>query len=418
MPDTITFETQQGPVSAEYSDMQAAVQPFIVPPEEPPPPPEEPAVVKKARRKTPVKIIKPKRTAAKIQSHIKEKMATATVTKREVGRPRLSDEEKAARRAARGLPPKVSGRRPGRPRMYEYVDEEGNVVPYGDEGLYDREGKTRERLTQYLANPEHTAKHKVGRVVNYTYDEGKKGVETTARMVRNLTTLGSLPEYTPPDFSVQRMNYQPLIYDPQRDPYYVKSKFEQLKYVSPYTPVEYIPESPTKYDIYTPSTYAPREYKPMEWETVINKPGNEYLMGQSENLEEYNPLKWLGDGESNSEDKNMVLDYEPHQYEEKPYENLEYKGITDRLFGNVQETQYNKNLLGSSGYINDLNKPESKSEVLVQTFGDFSKLAPLKTKVPEPVVQPKVQLGNNVQLREKPVVRVIKPEKETGVSLF
>jgi hypothetical protein len=92
--------------------------------------------------------------------------------------------------------------------------------------------------------------------------------------VANLTSLGSLPEYTPPNFALKGSGYKPLDYKPISDaPMFKPTGFKTMDYKpmsagSYYKPGEYKTIGNEPY-------YRPSQYQPIgQFGSVINNPPN------------------------------------------------------------------------------------------------------------------------------------------------
>ena len=118
---------------------------------------------------------------------------------------------------------------------------------------------------------------KSDRVYDLRIKSGSRGKDRGGSLsggVANLTSLGSLPEYTPPNFALKGSGYKPLDYKPISDaPMFKPTGFKTMDYKpmsagSYYKPGEYKTIGNEPY-------YRPSQYQPIgQFGSVINNPPN------------------------------------------------------------------------------------------------------------------------------------------------
>jgi hypothetical protein len=96
-------------------------------------------------------------------------------------------------------------------------------------------------------------------------------VETTGRTVERLTSLGSLPEYKPPNFQLAKSGYKPLDYRPiDNKPMFQYTGFKTMDY-KPISNEPYYKPSGVGNEPY----YKPHQYQPIgQFGSVLNNPPN------------------------------------------------------------------------------------------------------------------------------------------------
>jgi len=127
---------------------------------------------------------------------------------------------------------KQSGRKTKYQAQYHGKDDEGNdMITYRVSAVAIGSG-----LDQKLKKRKPSQYRKIAKkVVEGIYKKGKKGVETTGRMIGNLTDVsGTIPKYIPPDMNIRVSGrvYEPFRYKPT----HVEKMPEYGHYYRPYQP--------------------------------------------------------------------------------------------------------------------------------------------------------------------------------------